>query len=116
MTHAKPLTDAEVLRLYRRNTPSPEPMSDMDVLAFIYDRRQSRDIHPRGAFDKAGRWYPSDEETASCCGHVRSPSRTHPYSYMVHCRTRKHLNTWYLEHVCAPLFRDLMALCAGEDR
>lgn len=80
-----------------------------------YVSRADRATHPSGNFDKAGRWYPDNYEVASCCGHVRSPSRAHPYSYMVHCRTRKHLNTWYLEHVCAPLFRDLMALCDGEE-
>lgn len=57
----------------------------------LYEDRQSRHAHPAGTFDKAGRWYPAAEETCSCCDAVREPSRAYPYSYMVHCRTSKHI-------------------------
>lgn len=57
-----------------------------------YEKRQSRREHPSGSFDRAGRWYASDEERASCCN-VRGPSRAFPYSQMVHCRTLKHIKT-----------------------
>lgn len=51
----------------------------------------NREIHPEGEFDKAGRWYPSDYERCDCCDSIRAPSRAYPYSYMVHCRTLKHV-------------------------
>lgn len=60
-------------------------------ISHIYGLRQSRAEHPDGKFDKAGRWYPSDEESQDCCDTVRSPSRGWPYSLMLHCRTRKHI-------------------------
>lgn len=69
-----------------------------DEIATVIESRKARDSHPAGAFDKAGRWYPAESETASCCKAINSPSRAHPYSYMVHCRTRKHVQTWYAEH------------------
>jgi len=56
---------------------------------------QSREIHPAGTFDKAGRWYPADSESADCCKGLRSPSRAYPYSLMTHCRTLKHVCTKY---------------------
>lgn len=48
--------------------------------------------HPDGYFDRAGRWYPSEEETCPCIenGDIRSPSRAHPYSLLKHCRTQRH--------------------------
>jgi len=81
----------------------------------VFASRHDRASHPAGDFDKAGRWYPSATEHASCCNAIRTPSRAHPYSYMVHCRTRRHLETWYLEHICAPLLTDLCALLAEEN-
>lgn len=60
-------------------------------ISHIYDLRQSRAEHPDGKFDKAGRWYPSDEESCECCRSVRNPTRSWPYSLMLHCRTRKHI-------------------------
>ena len=86
-------------------------LAELELLAAM---RRDRVAHPVGKFDRGGRWYPSDRERASCCAAIRSPSRAHPYSYMVHCRTRKHLETWYLEHVCAPLVADLFALFTEE--
>jgi len=60
-----------------------------------YVARRDRIIHPDGSFDKAGRWYPTDEETQECCEGIRSPSRAYPYSYMVHCRTIQHVAHLY---------------------
>lgn len=54
-------------------------------------RLQNRDQHPEGKFDNGGRWYPSSEEQQECCGAIRSPSRAHPYSYLVHCRSLEHV-------------------------
>lgn len=57
-----------------------------------YQQLQDRVIHPSGK-TKNGKWYPSVEEYASCCKHVREPSRAYPYSLMRHCRTKKHIIT-----------------------
>lgn len=57
---------------------------------YLYGKRDSRKTNPKGHFDKGGRWYPSSEERQPCCDNIRGPSRNHPYSYMVHCRTLKH--------------------------
>lgn len=54
-------------------------------------RRKDRDEHPTGKFDKGGRWYPASQEEQICCSDVRSPSRSWPYSLMLHCRTAKHI-------------------------
>ena len=56
-----------------------------------YARRQTRAEHPEGTFDKAGRFWLSEAELTDCCRAIRSPSRAHPWSQMVHGRTLKHL-------------------------
>jgi len=63
--------------------------------AKLYIDRQNRTVHPDGKFDNASRWYPSDSERCGCCDAVRSPSRAWPYSYMIHCRTAKHIANLY---------------------
>lgn len=63
--------------------------------AEVYVSRKQRDTHPDGEFDKGGRWYPSREETCSCCSSIRSPSRAYQYSLMVHCRTCEHIANLY---------------------
>jgi hypothetical protein len=67
----------------------------MDKLAeavVIYLDRKYRAENPDGNFDNANRWYPSEAEKQPCCNSVRGPSRAHPFSYMVHCRTAKHVS------------------------
>ncbi len=54
-------------------------------------RLQQREAHPPGRTDNGGRWYPADKWAAKCCNSVRSPSRDYPWSLMLHCRTRRHL-------------------------
>lgn len=49
---------------------------------------KERKIHPKGEFDKRGRFYLDDVELVS----VRSPSAKFPYSQMVAGRTRKFVN------------------------
>lgn len=64
--------------------------SDIDT---VYQARQARLIHPDGHFDKQGRWYPSEKErctNAGCPGTLRAPTKAWRYSWMLHCRTRKH--------------------------
>lgn len=63
--------------------------------AQAYFRRKSRREHPEGQFDSAQRWYPSEDERQTCCGKIRHPSRSYPYSYMVHCRTVEHVARLY---------------------
>jgi hypothetical protein len=60
-------------------------------IATVYAARRDRLVHPEGTFDDAGRWYPSDRENTAGLGGIRSPSRAWPYSYMIACRTRKHV-------------------------
>lgn len=63
--------------------------------ASCYTQRQARTAHPKGSTDKAGRWFPSSSERQVCCESIRSPSRAHPWSYMLHCRTASHCAALY---------------------
>lgn len=54
-----------------------------------FNRRQARLEHPKGETDNAGRFYPSGADEIAY-GQVRSPSRAHPWSYMLRCRTLDH--------------------------
>jgi hypothetical protein len=67
-----------------------------------YIKRQQRINHPDGKTDKAGRWYPADQERQSCCEYIRRPSCAWPWSLMVHCRTLRHV-----AHVCGVDEREL---------
>lgn len=73
--------------------------------------RRDRTEHPRGKFDRAGRWYPDETEERDCCRMVRSPSRAHPYSYMTHCRSLTHVAALY--GVDATELRTLAKVKAG---
>ena len=66
-------------------------MSRQDLIAAVYEARRRRLLHPEGEFDKGGRWYPSEREDCGVSSSIRSPSRRWPYSYMVACRTKKHV-------------------------
>lgn len=72
-----------------------ETTATLEQAARTFIARRDRTAHPTGKFDNAGRWYPSEAETCDCCSAVRSPSRAHPFSYMVHCRTLKHVANLY---------------------
>jgi len=50
---------------------------------------QARRIHPAGGTDTGGRWYPV--APLACCHSIRTPSRSWPWSLMVHCRTMRHV-------------------------
>ena len=56
-----------------------------------YLARKSRRSHPAGACDSGGRWYPAESERRWCCSMIRDPSRSWPWSLMVHCRTAEHV-------------------------
>lgn len=53
-------------------------------VADVWQQLKDREVNPSGHFDSAGRFY-SDFDGLS--EGVRSPSRAHPYSEMVACRT-----------------------------
>lgn len=61
------------------------------VIKAIFINRRDRDTHPDGHFDIARRWWPSFEEKCDCCDYIRKPSRSWPYSYLVHCRSAAHV-------------------------
>ena len=67
----------------------------VSIAAREYISRRDRVQYPEGAFDSAGRWYPSKEEHCTCCDLVRAPSRHWPYSLMLHCRTLRHIARLY---------------------
>jgi hypothetical protein len=59
----------------------------------VYTAMKERLMNPEGSFDKQGRWYPSAEQRCcsdNCPGTLRAPTKAYPYSWMLHCRTRKH--------------------------
>lgn len=57
----------------------------------LWELRRDRVQHPVGDFDSAGRWYPHKSGKCTCCEYVREPSRAYPYTMMVHCRTKIHI-------------------------
>jgi hypothetical protein len=67
-------------------TTALDPVSEA---ACIYLRRRERIEHPDGRKDNAGRWYPDETEMLDKTRY-RSPSRAHPWPYMLACRTLKH--------------------------
>jgi len=80
--------------------PKPQPqqltiransVDNLKAAAACYKRRKARLEHPRGEFDKRGRFYPSDAEKCDCCKSVRRPTAQWPYSLMLHCRTMEHI-------------------------
>ncbi len=72
-----------------------ETIQDYVMAAEEYLARKERSAHPDGSFDRASRWYPSDDEWQDCCAGIREPSRAWPYSLMVHCRTLVHVANLY---------------------
>ncbi|TAH43647.1 MAG: hypothetical protein EYC69_02215 [Bacteroidetes bacterium] len=68
---------------------------NMSAAIDCYYKRLERSEHPTGRFDKAGRWFPEDEEKCDCCFGLRAPSRAYPYSLMTHCRSINHIATLF---------------------
>lgn len=54
-----------------------------------YRKLKSRDDHPGGSFDNAGRFTLSPR--LACCQGIRTPSRNFPYSQMAHGRSALHI-------------------------
>jgi hypothetical protein len=84
------------------NTTTETVYTPEYLAAWAYLRRQGREYHPSGRWDRAGRWYPDDAtEWRKCCDAVRPPSRRWPYSYLDHCRTAVHVASLYNADVTA---------------
>ena len=92
----------EALRLFADAEAQEKLNQAMSRAVSTYLSRKDRRAHPDGTFDRAGRWYPSDEEYQSCCDKIRGPTRAFPYSYMTHCRTVEHV-----ANLCGVDARDL---------
>lgn len=79
---------------------SSDPLNEVHVAAMNtslnnavveFLAREDRSSNPDGYFDNGGRFYPSDKEHCACCDGIRTPSRSYPYSLMVHCRSAEHV-------------------------
>lgn len=57
------------------------------AIDIVYGMLKSRQIHPSGKFDNAGRFYATHSDLIR----VRPPSRAYPYSHMTACRTKKYV-------------------------
>ena len=61
--------------------------------AHVYNRLKDRGMNPAGEFDSGGRFYL--RKKCACCVGIRKPSRTYPYSEMVHGRSAVHVaSSW----------------------
>ena len=69
--------------------------ANMQAAAQTYLDRHFRVAHPKGNFDKAGRWSPAKTEHCQCCDGIRQPSRAWPFSLMLHCRSIRHVASLY---------------------
>ncbi|MBH05161.1 MAG: hypothetical protein CMJ20_02450 [Phycisphaeraceae bacterium] len=69
-------------------TKAKQQTEQQKAIAAVYELLKTRAIHPSGKFDKGGRWFPC-EANADLVGHIRSPSRSWPYSYLKACRSKK---------------------------
>jgi hypothetical protein len=67
------------------------PQEKREWITDVYEMRRTRAVNPEGEIDDGSRWHPSKRENPDgSVNQCRSPSRAWPYSYLVHCRTRKH--------------------------
>lgn len=90
---------------------STVPQSLVTTAAGVYLRRRARLEHPRGSFDRKGRWWPDDGEEMLCCRAIRRPSRAWPYSLLWHCRSAAHVAVLY---AVAPVEVRRAARAAGD--
>lgn len=67
-----------------------------EILKEVYVMLKNRELHPRGEFDKRGRFYLEDDELVN----VRSPSVTYPYSQMLAGRTSKFVKAMADKYNC----------------
>ena len=57
--------------------------------AVEYIDLRSRTIHPKGEFDRGGRFYLANKQ--SCCIGIRTPSAAYPFSQLLHRRSADHV-------------------------
>lgn len=62
-------------------------MTQKEMISTVYAELKSRQLHPSGKFDNAGRFWAANDDLID----VRSPSRAYPYSQMTACRTKKYV-------------------------
>jgi len=88
-------------------------LSDVNVYEAAIDffHLKGRQTHPIGTFDHAGRFYLGSKY--SCC-RVRTPSRAHPYSQMVHGRSAEHVARSYGVADMVPEIKTFARLCEGQ--
>lgn len=65
------------------------------MAAVEYVSRSNRKKHPVGSFDSKGRFYIANSERCECCHNIRSPSKSYPYSEMVHARSAIHVSSMF---------------------
>lgn len=58
-------------------------------------RRRRRESRPGGSWDRAGRYFPSNDERRACCVGIRTPSRAWPYSLWAHVHSIEHVANLY---------------------
>jgi len=64
----------------------------------VYHDLRDRNANPAGYFDKAGRFYLSDDVRQ--CSYCRAPSRAYPYSEMKEGRSRSFLmRVWIANNI-----------------
>ena len=82
--------EAQMVALTEAERPIILTPREAAMLVCLYKRRL---LNPSGRFDRAGRWYPSDDECCACCAPIRVPSGKWPYSMLHHCRSVNHVAT-----------------------
>ncbi|MBN2865093.1 MAG: hypothetical protein JXK16_03730 [Thiotrichales bacterium] len=77
--------DLSLLRNELNEFYAKESKITPDEIKTVYLALKNREKHPRGYFDKAGRFYVNDSDLID----VRAPSAKYPYSQMQAARTAK---------------------------
>lgn len=96
---------------------APKQPTELEAaIEALYIARRDRQASPEGKFDRAGRWYPSEEEDADdFTSAIRCPSANWPYSYLKAACTRKHIknlaavNPEFVLRHAAPFLADAQA-------
>lgn len=70
-----------------------------EELKAVYLKLKNRELHPRGSFDRAGRFWLDDSELVDC----RLPSSKYPYSQMSAGRTAKFVKKIADKYKCSSL-------------
>lgn len=74
-------------------------MATQNEQKLVYQLLKDRKLHPKGEFDKGGRFYLQYGELVN----VRTPSRAYPYSQMAAGRTLKFVKALCAEYKIATL-------------